>query len=215
MSYDIVKRVTIKGDKIIINSACNNVRPLIFSSWEYGTKYQETLREKLFWLFKDVLDGNLHLQPSVNPKIKNALMLYYGNPLNENKSCYSRAEDYMLKVANEKFKFKREDFETEREFERAITNRLWDDKEFKNTLYIEAQHYAYDNVINPMVEAYLTDNVDTNKYVVSIDNGFRWLVKMNTNSFRYSYDRRYAKVFDKYDAWRHTQHIENPRIERA
>lgn len=213
MSYEKVKRITIKGDKITINSACNNVRPLIFSTWEYGQQY-ESLRDKLFWLFKDVLDGNLHLETSVNPRIKNSLMVYYANPLTENRSCYKEAERYRLTKANEIFKLKREDFENDFEFERAISKKLYEDDELREKLYIEAQHYAYDNVINSMIEAYLNDSVEKNKYIVVLE-GRGFLTKLNYSTYRYTWDRTRAKQYDMYDAWHNSQYLQNSRIERA
>ena len=60
MSYEKVKRITIKDGQIRICSACNNVRPLAFSTWTYGsndTPFDEIIEN----LATDILDGNLHL----------------------------------------------------------------------------------------------------------------------------------------------------------
>ena len=52
MSYEKVKCITRKPkeNKIIITSACNNVRPLTFEKWEYG-KADMSYKEKMFYLF--------------------------------------------------------------------------------------------------------------------------------------------------------------------
>ena len=60
MSYEKVKCITRKPkeNKIIITSACNNVRPLTFGKWEYG-KADMSYKEKMFYLLKDISGGNL------------------------------------------------------------------------------------------------------------------------------------------------------------
>ena len=65
MSYEKVKCITRKPkeNKIIITSACNNVRPLTFSKWEYG-KADMSYKEKMFYLLKDINGGNLQLNNS-------------------------------------------------------------------------------------------------------------------------------------------------------
>ena len=65
MSYEKVKCITRKPkeNKIIITSACNNVRPLTFRKWEYG-KASMSYKEKMFYLLKDISGGNLQLNNS-------------------------------------------------------------------------------------------------------------------------------------------------------
>ena len=65
MSYEKVKCITRKPkeNKIIITSACNNVRPLTFEKWEYG-KADMSYKEKMFYLLKDISGGNLQLNNS-------------------------------------------------------------------------------------------------------------------------------------------------------
>ena len=65
MSYEKVKCITRKPkeNKIIITSACNNVRPLTFGKWEYG-KADMNYKEKMFYLLKDISGGNLQLNNS-------------------------------------------------------------------------------------------------------------------------------------------------------
>ena len=49
MSYEKVKCITRKPkeNKIIITSACNNVRPLYFRKWEYGNDNM-SYKEKMY-----------------------------------------------------------------------------------------------------------------------------------------------------------------------
>ena len=65
MSYEKVKCITRKPkeNKIIITSACNNVRPLTFGKWEYG-KADMSYKEKMLYLLKDISCGNLQLNNS-------------------------------------------------------------------------------------------------------------------------------------------------------
>ena len=65
MSYEKVKCITRKPkeNKIIITSACNNVRPLTFGKWEYG-KADMGYKEKMFYLLRDISGGNLQLNNS-------------------------------------------------------------------------------------------------------------------------------------------------------
>ena len=65
MSYEKVKNITRKPKegKIFITSACNNLRPLTYSRWEYGKKYS-SYKEKLQHLARDVASGNLQLNNS-------------------------------------------------------------------------------------------------------------------------------------------------------
>lgn len=45
MSYEKVRSINIVGDKVMINSACNNVRPLLYETWEC-IPLTKTLKEK-------------------------------------------------------------------------------------------------------------------------------------------------------------------------
>ena len=63
MSYEKVKRITIKNGQVRVCSACNNIRPLTFSTWTYGsndTSFDEIIKN----LATDILDGNLQFYNS-------------------------------------------------------------------------------------------------------------------------------------------------------
>lgn len=62
MSYEKVKRITIKDGQIRVCSACNNVRPLTFSTWTFcGDK---PLEFRLRKLAEYILDGDLQFYNS-------------------------------------------------------------------------------------------------------------------------------------------------------
>lgn len=56
MSYEIVKSLRVTKDKIIVNSACNNVRPLTYSDWSIDRN-----DDSMHSLFRDL--GGRGLQP--------------------------------------------------------------------------------------------------------------------------------------------------------
>lgn len=58
MSYEKVKRITIKKDKVFVTSACNNLRPLKFERWEVkGNDIDEQITNTLI----GIVDGTLQL----------------------------------------------------------------------------------------------------------------------------------------------------------
>lgn len=65
MSYDLVKSIVIKDDKVYLTSAANNVSPLRFDRWECET-FSETLQKEgkeavLARIGQNVWDGNFRL----------------------------------------------------------------------------------------------------------------------------------------------------------
>lgn len=82
MSYEIVKSISRKKDnRIFITSACNNVWPRTFSKWEYmpNDKYNEDeVKNKMLYLFHDIIGGSLQLSGSVDNKWR-----YAENKFNE------------------------------------------------------------------------------------------------------------------------------------
>lgn len=68
MSYEIVKGITIKDNKVFVTSASNNVYPRTFERWEvkaYSKTYQEGgLKPLLNQIAVDVWHGNFHLYRS-------------------------------------------------------------------------------------------------------------------------------------------------------
>lgn len=67
MSYDIIKSIAIKGDKVYFTSASNNVRPRTFyrnDSPYFNEAYQKGgMHGLLKAIGEDVWNGNFHLQP--------------------------------------------------------------------------------------------------------------------------------------------------------
>lgn len=219
MSYEKVKTISIKGEEIEITSASNNCRPLYYSKWKFAPYYNinANLREKLFALFKDVLDGNLHLESSVSIRIKNAMMAsdYYKQPRNVRYSCYDKASELLQEKYNKVAKLNRAEFDSDRRFNCAVYDKVREmltDKQ-RNDLYAEAQHEAYDEVINPMIEAYINNNVDRNKYVVKFGNCY--LTKMNYQTYKYTWNKENARKYDLFDAYHNACYVDNAIVERA
>lgn len=64
MSYEIVKGVKIKDNKVLIKSACNNVTPRTYEWWE-SKVFSDCLKEKgkkeaELLIFKEYENGNMH-----------------------------------------------------------------------------------------------------------------------------------------------------------
>lgn len=74
MSYAKIKTIILneKENKIIITSAENNIRPLMWSKWELQSNTNKKYEEKLYTLFENLMWGDFRLENSVSKKILNA-----------------------------------------------------------------------------------------------------------------------------------------------
>ena len=86
MSRELVKRISVKnGNKITVNSACSNVYPKTYETWEYTGSIHE-----LIW---DILGSNLDVYPQTKGKFIDYFAMgileiskrYYGGDVEE---CY-------------------------------------------------------------------------------------------------------------------------------
>ena len=69
MSYEIVKSISKKKDKIFITSASNNVSPKTYSKWEFmpdSLHNKEKVSNKELYLFHGIIGGSYKLNKSVN-----------------------------------------------------------------------------------------------------------------------------------------------------
>lgn len=69
MSYEIVKSISKKKDKIFITSASNNVSPKTYSKWEFmpdSLHNKEKVSNKKLYLFHGIIGGSYKLNKSVN-----------------------------------------------------------------------------------------------------------------------------------------------------
>lgn len=63
MSYEIVKKIRVTGEKVEMLSASNNVDPRTFEWWEYARSSLK-FEEKISGIFECALDGSIGLQSS-------------------------------------------------------------------------------------------------------------------------------------------------------
>ena len=69
MSYEIVKSISKKKDKIFITSASNNVSPKTYSKWAFmpdSLHNKEKVSNKELYLFHGIIGGSYKLNKSVN-----------------------------------------------------------------------------------------------------------------------------------------------------
>ena len=103
MSYEKVKRITIKDGQVRVCSACNNLRPLTFSTWTYSSG-DKTFDEVIKNLATDILDGNLQLYNSKqNERWLNATSLR-GN-LWDKYNEYLSASEYVYNDVTKHFEY--------------------------------------------------------------------------------------------------------------
>lgn len=210
MSYEIVKTIKLKEkeNKILITSACNNVRPLYFEEWEYRGK-ENDWNEKLFKLFNDLLDGNLQMQKSCSKKIRFALNKVLETY--EDRNC--KFDDF---CNNEKYYF--EFFAKEmglNDYQYDYTKVYKEDKEIHNKIC----KYIQDNVSEEKRKEIQEISVHKNKddkfkifqdtlkngkmpketYVIAFEysNGAkRYIYKINEKTYKYVWNIDGAKQYD-------------------
>ncbi len=168
MSYEKVKSITPKiGEgKVEVMSACNNVRPLIYSKWSFTTKNGD----ELFETFIGILDGEFHIQKSVSKKIRFAMLMVY-KYLEKHKldsyEIYKKAHDY--------------------EVPEGAT------KEEKEELYCQAKHNAYDELFKVFEKYYESYKDNGGKYIIKV--GCNYLFSIAPTCIR-RWDRESAKEMD-------------------
>lgn len=207
MSYEIVKSINIRKDGISITSACNNVRPLHFSKWEFKASTDQ--KENFFQLFLDIMNGNLHLQKSASKRLRYAmhevnkwLIAYQVNSYDTYCNQYRYMYETVAKRFNKDFEFRIHDYSTEYSNKQ---NEIYDlfkanyTEEEQEQLRSESQHKVYDTIYEIFLKYYEEYKEDNQKYVISLGYG-RYLKKMNTCTYRYCYDIESAKQYSKLDA---------------
>lgn len=203
MSYEIVRSISIKKDgNIYITGACNNVRPLYYSTWNYSNVRPS---ERLFSMFTAIMDGNYHLQPSVSKKIRYAIMKTNEYIVEHALSTYDIFCDtpkYKYeKLAKEmgiEFTFKRHDYSKEYdEVCEKIRHYFYDNysKEEQDDLSYESEHKAYDEIYEVFLDAYNNYKDDKKKWVIQLSGG-TYLTKLNEKTYRHSYSLDRALVLD-------------------
>lgn len=95
MSYEKLSRIsTFKDGKITITSACNNLRPIRYETWEFKKLDGETQKDAVTRIAKDIIDGNFHPNRSCNLDLYNAQIC---EKLVVSKACSSLSKlDHMM-----------------------------------------------------------------------------------------------------------------------
>lgn len=96
MSYEKVKSISIKekDNKVIITSACNNLRPITFERWELG-KIGDSIDTKLCKLLKCIVWADLQLYKSCSVKKGfKALIEKVNNEYSEKELSYNGGATY-------------------------------------------------------------------------------------------------------------------------
>ena len=203
MSYEIVRSINIKKDgNIYITGACNNVRPLYYSTWNYSNVKPS---ERLFSLFTGIIVGNYHLQPSVSKRIRYAMLKvneYCGKNEIDTYEIYCNSQKYKYeKVAKEmgiEFEFKTHDYSEEY---RKVSMQIFDyihehyTEEEQEDLMFESEHKVYDEIYNIFLDAYNNYKDDKKKWVIQLGGG-TYLTKLNEKTYRHSYSLDKALVLD-------------------
>lgn len=84
MSYDKVKSIGIRNNKVFITSACSNIRPLSYNRYEceyLSKKLQDEGKESVIKkILMDYWSGNFHQTGSENNYSKTVILFNYENP---------------------------------------------------------------------------------------------------------------------------------------
>lgn len=204
MSYEIVRSISIKKDgNIYITGACNNVRPLYYSTWNYSNVRPS---ERLFSMFTAIMDGGYHLQPSVSKRIRYAIMRtneYIGEHALSTYDMYCDTPKYKYeKLAKEmgiEFTFKRHDYSKEYdEVCEKIRHYFYDNysKEEQDDLNYESEHKAYDEIYEVFLESYNNYKDDKKKWVIFLKSKGAYLTKLNYATYKYTFNINSALVLD-------------------
>ena len=75
MSYEKLSHIsTFKDGRITLTTACNNLTPITYETWELKKLDGETQREAVIRIAKDIIDGNIHPNRSCNLDLYNVWM---------------------------------------------------------------------------------------------------------------------------------------------
>jgi hypothetical protein len=213
MSYEKTRSVVFKPNEKLIELvvASNNVRPLIWSK----CKYQN---DKLTWeelvqdFIIDVLQGNLHLENSVNERIRNAIA--YARSTVKEDLYYKQDYLYLKEKANvlnvELPNAIDNDYEKWywsdgiREFTKVANEKLDSRSEFWSGIFNKCRRESYQEVFNEFMKAYNDKLHCGERYVIKF-NGECYLTKVNERTYRYAYYLSQGKKYDYAQALKITQ----------
>lgn len=174
MSYEKVKSICLKQNEngwyAVINSACNNVRPLYYCKWEYCKDKGLSKEELQKNILLDFYYGNFHNGTATKyGKFLQFLGGYWGCKNNESRACntyhfYEKLrdrirEDYLKTTKNSCWEFGTKEYENYRKLDNKIKNR--EIRELKNALYkeyLQFNHICKPTIVRAWYNGYPTDN---------------------------------------------------------
>lgn len=195
MSYNLCKNITIKNDILEVNVASNNVCPRTYYKTEYKVG-NSNLEQNLFWLFTDMLSGELQLNSSVyNYKYAYYKALEY---LKENyeEDRYSKKYNYFHNKIKELIGVDlTSDYWKNEELKNRYNNFEKENKDLINQLKYESVYKVYGSAFNIFKSA-LEEKEDNTLYTLYSED-YRSFIKCGRNgSFYYGYSS--AKEKGKY-----------------
>ena len=207
MSYEKVRSISItKEGRIFITSACNNVRPLLWSKWEFCK--DEDFEEKKFQLFLGIEQGNLHLEKSVSERIRYAFFEFNKHCIENKIDTYNVylnsskwLDEKIAKENNIEFVFESDNYNEEYRKKSIEITEIYRKlpQEERDKLYSISQHKVYDELYKKFLEFYNSYKKDNTKYIIKLDTN-RFFKKLTTRHIKYSWYEGEATTFSKFEA---------------
>ena len=203
MSYELCKSITKKDNKIMVEIASNNVSPKTYSKVEYQVN-NCNLEQNEFYLFTDILNGNIHLNSSIyNYKYA---MLKAREYLVENNidsfNLYETKSDYYNNKIKELIGIDlTSDYWKSEELKQKYTDFVNNNKELVSQIRYDSYYKVYGNVYNVYKKA-LEEKQDNTIYTL-YSNDYRSFIKCGRNGkFWYGYSSakekgRYKEMYCK------------------
>jgi hypothetical protein len=197
MSYELCKSIVKKNDKIILSVASSNVEPKHYSKWEYNVV--DDLEKNEFYLFTDIINGNIHLNSSVY-EYRYALFktreYMQKNNIDSYDDLYERKSDYYREKIKELIGI-------------DLTSDYWKDEELKNryntfekentdlidNLRYESYYKVYGKVYE-VFKGFLNEKFDNTLYTLYSNDYHSFIKCGRKGSFYYGYSS--AKEKGKY-----------------
>lgn len=192
MSYYKCKGISIKGNKIEVNVASSNCFPITYYKTEYKVG-NSNLEQNLFWLFTDMLSGELQL----NSSVYNYEYAYYKalEYLKENyeENRYSRKYDYFHNKIKELIGVDlTSDYWKNEELKNRYNNFEKENKDLINQLKYESAYKVYGSAFNIFKSA-LEEKEDNTLYTLYSDTYKYIKLKGSNGAFYYGYSSAVEK----------------------
>lgn len=194
MSYMLCKSIAIKGNVLEVNVASNNVYPKIYHKTEYKIG-KCNLEQNLFWLFTDLMNGELHLNSSVykyNYAYYKALDFLKENK-EEFNNIYGRENDYYYEKIKELINIDlRSDYYRNEELKNRYNKFREENGELIEQLEYESAYKVYGKVFKIFKQA-LKEKEDNTLYTLYSDTYKYIKLKGSNGAFYYGYSNAVEK----------------------